>query len=95
MATGTQTDSGTILVRLHRIEGQVRGLTRMIDEEACCIDVVTQMAAVSRALQSVAILLLDEHLHRCVTEALQAGGPVPEDKVREAMAAVSRLVHCH
>ena len=61
--------------RLRRIEGQVRGLQRMIDEDTYCIDVLTQVSAATSALQSVALGLLDEHLHHCVTEAVAAGGP--------------------
>ena len=78
--------------RLARIEGQVRGLARMIDEDQYCIDVLTQVSAVTKALQSVAIGLLDEHLNHCVTQAITEGGAAAEDKVREASAAVARLV---
>ena len=67
--------------RLRRIEGQVRGLQRMIDEDAYCIDVLTQVSATTSALQSVAIGLLDEHLRHCVTEAVAAGGPEGAAKV--------------
>jgi DNA-binding FrmR family transcriptional regulator len=78
--------------RLRRIEGQVRGLQRMIDEDTYCIDVLTQVSATTSALQSVAIGLLDEHLHHCVTEAVVSGGPEGAAKVSEATAAISRLV---
>lgn len=78
--------------RLRRIEGQVRGLQRLVDEDAYCIDVLTQVAAVSKALQSVAVGLLDEHLHHCVAEAVTAGGPEAEAKLQEATAAVQRLL---
>ena len=78
--------------RLRRIEGQVRGLQRMIEEDTYCIDVLTQVSATTSALQSVAIGLLDEHLRHCVTEAVAAGGPDGAAKVAEATAAIGRLV---
>ena len=78
--------------RLRRIEGQVRGLQRMIDEDTYCIDVLTQVSATTSALQSVAMGLLDEHLRHCVTEAVAAGGPEGAAKVAEATAAIGRLV---
>ncbi len=80
------------LVRLRRIEGQVRGLQRMIEEDKYCIDILTQVSAVTRALQSVALGLLDEHLSHCVAEALAEGGDTAAAKVREASEAVARLV---
>ena len=77
--------------RLRRIEGQVRGLQRMIDEEQYCIDVLTQVSAVTRALESFALSLLDEHLRHCVANA--AGHPEHLDlKIDEASAAIQRLV---
>jgi DNA-binding FrmR family transcriptional regulator len=78
--------------RLRRIEGQVQGLQRMVDEDRYCIDVLTQISAATKALQSVALELLDDHLAHCVREAITAGGPEAEDKVAEASAAVARLV---
>jgi CsoR family transcriptional regulator, copper-sensing transcriptional repressor len=78
--------------RLRRIEGQVRGLQSMVDEDRYCIDVLTQISAVTRALQEVAIGLLDEHLAHCVREAIESGGPEADAKVSEASAAVARLV---
>jgi CsoR family transcriptional regulator, copper-sensing transcriptional repressor len=78
--------------RLRRIEGQVRGLQRMVGEDAYCIDVLIQISATTRALQSVAIELLDDHLAHCVQEAIASGGPEAEAKVAEASAAVARLV---
>jgi CsoR family transcriptional regulator, copper-sensing transcriptional repressor len=78
--------------RLRRIEGQVRGLQRMVDEDSYCIDVLTQISAVNRALQAVALELLDDHLSHCVAEALTKGGSDAEDKVAEATAAIARLV---
>jgi DNA-binding FrmR family transcriptional regulator len=78
--------------RLRRIEGQVRGLQRMVDEDKYCIDVLDQVAAVTKALQAVAVELLDEHLSHCVADALAAGGGDAEAKVAEASAAIARLV---
>jgi DNA-binding FrmR family transcriptional regulator len=78
--------------RLRRIEGQVRGLQRMVDEDAYCIDVLTQISAVTRALQGVAIELLEDHLDHCVRDAIRSGGPEADAKVAEATAAVARLV---
>ena len=80
------------LKRLRRIEGQVRGLQRMVDEDAYCIDVLTQVSAATRALQSVALGLLEEHLSHCVAEAVAGGGQEADAKVREASEAVARLV---
>ena len=78
--------------RLRRIEGQVRGLQRMVDEDKYCIDVLDQVAAVTKALQAVAIGLLDDHLSHCVADALIGGGEAAEEKVAEASAAIARLV---
>jgi CsoR family transcriptional regulator, copper-sensing transcriptional repressor len=78
--------------RLRRIEGQVRGLQRMIDEDAYCIDIVTQVSSVTSALRSVALTLMDEHLSHCVSEAAAQGGAVAAEKVSEASAAIARLV---
>ena len=78
--------------RLRRIEGQVRGLQRMVDEDVYCIDVLTQVSAVTRALQAVALGLLEDHLGHCVAQAIEQGGPQAEEKVREAAEAISRLV---
>jgi len=80
------------LKRLRRIEGQVRGLQRLVDEDTYCIDVLTQIAAVTSALQSVAVGLLDEHLHHCVTDAVASGAPDAGEKVDEATQAIARLV---
>jgi CsoR family transcriptional regulator, copper-sensing transcriptional repressor len=80
------------LKRLRRIEGQVRGLQRMVDGDTYCIDVLTQISAVTSALQSVAVGLLDEHLHHCVTDAVASGSPDAGDKVTEATRAIERLV---
>jgi CsoR family transcriptional regulator, copper-sensing transcriptional repressor len=80
------------LARLRRIEGQVRGLQRMVDEDKYCIDVLIQVSAVTAALRSVALGLLEDHLGHCVVEAAAEGGPAAEEKVREASAAIARLV---
>ena len=89
---GYTQDKDAYLKRLRRIEGQVRGLQRMVEEDVYCIDVLTQVSAVTRALQAVAIGLLEDHLGHCVTQAVENGGPEAEEKVKEAAAAVSRLV---
>jgi DNA-binding FrmR family transcriptional regulator len=78
--------------RLRRIEGQVRGLQRMIEEDAYCVDVLTQIASVSKALQGVGLGLLDEHVRHCVREAAVADGDEGDAKVHEAVAAVARLL---
>ena len=80
------------LKRLRRIEGQARGLQRMVEEEKYCIDILTQVSAVTKALQSVALGLLDEHLSHCVMQAAQAGGPEARVKIEEASEAIARLV---
>jgi DNA-binding FrmR family transcriptional regulator len=89
---GYTQDKDAYVRRLRRIEGQVRGLQRMVDTDVYCIDVLTQVSAVTRALQAVALGLLEDHLSHCVTEAIEQGGPEAAEKVREAAAAVSRLV---
>ena len=78
--------------RLRRIEGQIRGLQRMVDEDTYCIDVLTQVSAATKALESVALELLDGHLAHCVREAVAGGGPEADAKVAEASAAIARLV---
>jgi DNA-binding FrmR family transcriptional regulator len=80
------------LTRLRRIEGQARGLQRMVEDEKYCIDILTQVSAMTKALQSVALGLLEEHLSHCVVSAAQAGGPEADEKVREAADAIARLV---
>lgn len=81
-----------LLARLRKVEGQVRGLARMVEEDTYCIDVLTQVSATTRALEAVALSLLDDHLTHCVAEATAQGGQVAEDKLREASAAIARLV---
>jgi DNA-binding FrmR family transcriptional regulator len=78
--------------RLRRVEGQVRGLQRMVDEDKYCIDVLDQVAAVTKALQAVAIELLDDHLSHCDADALTTGGTTADEKLAEASAAIARLV---
>lgn len=78
--------------RLRRIEGQIRGLQRMVDSDEYCIDILTQISAATRALQAVSLSLLDEHLKHCVSEAITEGGDAAETKIREASDAIARLV---
>ena len=80
------------LKRLRRIEGQARGLQRMVQEEQYCIDILTQVSAITKALQSVSLGLLDEHLNHCVVNAVAAGGEEADAKLKEASAAIARLV---
>jgi DNA-binding FrmR family transcriptional regulator len=89
---GYTQDKDAYLKRLRRVEGQVRGLQRMVEEDTYCVDVLTQISAATRALQAVAIGLLEDHLSHCVTQAIEQGGPDAQEKVREATAAISRLV---
>jgi DNA-binding FrmR family transcriptional regulator len=85
-------NKNSYLVRLRRIEGQIRGLQRMVEEDKYCIDILTQVAAATKALQSVALGLLEEHLSHCVVDAVAEGGDTATDKVREASEAIARLV---
>ncbi|MEO9322907.1 metal-sensitive transcriptional regulator [Nocardioides sp. C4-1] len=80
------------LKRMKRIEGQVRGIERMIENDTYCIDILTQVSAVTKALQAVALGLVDEHMSHCVLDAAKAGGPEAEAKLKEASAAIARLV---
>ncbi len=81
------------LKRLRRIEGQVRGIQRMVEDDAYCIDVLTQLSAATKALQSVGIGLLEEHVNHCVMEAARKGDPdAAREKVAEATRAIERLV---
>ncbi len=80
------------LRRLRRIEGQTRGLQRMVENDEYCIDVLTQISAVSSALKSVSLLLLEEHLNHCVAHAVQSGGEEADAKLAEANAAIARLL---
>src|SRR5262245_19748707 len=83
-------DKQALLGRLRRIEGQVRGVHRMVEEDTYCIDVLTQISAATKALQAVAVGLLEGHLAHCVVEAAREGDPT--DKVKEAADAIARLV---
>jgi CsoR family transcriptional regulator, copper-sensing transcriptional repressor len=89
---GYSDDKEAVLRRLRRVEGQIRGLQRMVDEDAYCIDVLTQVSAATRALESVALELLGDHLAHCVREAVTKGGPEADAKVQEAREAIERLV---
>ena len=87
--TGTKDD---YLKRLRRVEGQVRGVQKMVDSDTYCIDVLTQISAINRALQAVSIGLLEDHLSHCVSDAVRSGGSEADDKIREASDAIARLV---
>jgi DNA-binding FrmR family transcriptional regulator len=89
---GYSDDKAAVLLRLRRIEGQVRGLQRMVESDQYCIDVLTQVSATTRALESVALRLLDDHLSHCVAHAVAEGGDVADAKLAEASAAIARLV---
>ena len=80
------------LKRLRRIEGQARGLQRMVENDQYCIDILTQVSAMTKALQSVSLGLLEDHLNHCVVDAARTGGPEADAKVREASDAIARLV---
>ncbi len=89
---GYTANKDAYLKRLRRVEGQVRGLQRMVEEDQYCIDILTQVSAVTSALESVALGLLEEHLSHCVAQAIAEGGEAAEAKVREASEAIARLV---
>jgi CsoR family transcriptional regulator, copper-sensing transcriptional repressor len=89
---GYSGEKDAILKRLRRIEGQVRGLERMVEEDRYCIDVLDQVASVTRSLQSAALVLLDDHLAHCVADALATGGKEATDRLEEASAAIARMV---
>ena len=91
-AYGYVSDKAALVKRLHRIEGQVRGIERMVEEERYCIDVLTQISAVTTALESLAIKILDDHVRHCVAGALASGDPSQaEEKSRELLEAVQRF----
>jgi DNA-binding FrmR family transcriptional regulator len=92
MSPGYSANKESHLKRLRRIEGQVRGLQRMVESDTYCIDVLTQVSAATKALESVALLLLGEHLEHCVTEAIGVGGETADAKIKEASTAIARLV---
>ncbi|GAB2750484.1 metal-sensitive transcriptional regulator [Nocardioides pakistanensis] len=88
---GYITDKQALLIRLRRIEGQVRGLQRQVENETYCVEILTQVAAATKALESVALMLLDQHLQHCLTHAAD---PTERDqKLTEASRAIARLVH--
>lgn len=89
---GYITDKAKYLKRLKRIEGQARGISRMIEEERYCIDILTQTDALTKAMQGVALALLDDHLRHCVRDAAAVGGAAADNKLSEASAAIARLV---
>jgi len=89
---GYSGDKDGYLKRLRRIEGQIRGLQRMVENDEYCIDVLTQISAATKALQAVSLGLIDEHLKHCVAEAIAEGGDAADAKVREASDAIARLV---
>lgn len=92
MNPGYSEDKQQVLTRLRRIEGQVRGLQRMVESDTYCIDVLTQVAAVTKALQGVGLHLLDDHLHHCVAGAAGGDHAHTEQLVHEATRAVERLL---
>jgi CsoR family transcriptional regulator, copper-sensing transcriptional repressor len=85
-------DKDAYIKRLRRIEGQVRGLQRMVEQDKYCIDILTQVSAATKALQSVALGLLEEHLGHCVVQAVSEGGDTASEKISEASDAIARLV---
>jgi DNA-binding FrmR family transcriptional regulator len=91
-ARGYDDKKDQYLKRLRRIEGQARGLQRMVEEDQYCIDILTQVSAMTKALQSVSLGLLDDHLNHCVVDAARAGGAESDAKIREASEAIARLV---
>lgn len=92
MERGYTGNKEAVQKRLRRIEGQIRGLQRMVDDDKYCIDILTQISASTKALQAVALELLEDHLGHCVTNAIAGGGPDAQEKIREASAAIERLV---
>lgn len=89
---GYEMSKEQLLARLRRVEGQIRGLQQMVEADRYCVDVLTQIAAVTKALQSVAVGLLDDHLRHCVADAVATGGSEADRKLGEATAAIERLL---
>ncbi|MET4095812.1 metal-sensitive transcriptional regulator [Arthrobacter sp. UYCu712] len=89
---GYITDKERYLARLKRIEGQARGIARMVDEEQYCIDILTQVSALTAALRGVALGLLDDHMKHCVLDAAQLGDEAGLAKMQEATEAIARFV---
>ncbi len=90
--TGYSDNKDDHLKRLRRIEGQVRGIAKMVEDDKYCIDILTQVSAATKALQSVALNLLDDHMAHCVVDAAREGGVAQEVKLKEASDAIARLV---
>ena len=91
-STGYLDDKDRVIARLRRIEGQTRAITRMVEQDTYCIDVITQISACDKALKAVALKLMDSHLNHCVRRAASEGGAVADEKLAEASAAIARLV---
>jgi DNA-binding FrmR family transcriptional regulator len=89
---GYTADKSAYQKRLRRVEGQVRGIARMVEDDSYCIDILTQISAATKALQAVALGLLEDHLNHCVRQAVEHGGEDADAKVQEAAAAIGRLV---
>ncbi|GAB3185597.1 metal-sensitive transcriptional regulator [Nesterenkonia halophila] len=89
---GYMSEKEKYLSRVRRIEGQARGIHRMIEDDTYCIDILTQISAMTSALENVGLALLDDHLKHCVAHAVQNGGDEAEEKLQEAQAAIRRLV---
>ncbi|MCU1401322.1 MAG: transcriptional regulator [Acidimicrobiales bacterium] len=92
MAAAYDMQKTDIAKRLARVEGQVRGIARMVDEDRYCIDILDQVSAITKALQQVSLGLLHDHLGHCVAHAVQEGGPQAQEKIEEATAAIARLM---
>jgi CsoR family transcriptional regulator, copper-sensing transcriptional repressor len=92
MRPGYIDDKEVIQKRLRRVEGQVRGIQRMVDEDRYCIAILEQISAATKALQAVGLGLLDDHLAHCVSDAVRTGGDEATEKLNEASAAIARLV---
>ena len=92
MAHGYDERRDELQARLRRIEGQVRGLQRMVDEDRYCIDVLTQISSATRALQGVAVTMLDDHVRHCVKDAIEHGPEAGDEKIEEALDVIARLV---
>ena len=89
---GYSSSKDDVLLRLRRIEGQVRGLQRLVNEDTWCIDVLTQISSVTKALQGVGVGLLDDHIRHCVRAAVQEGGSEGDDRIEEVVLAIQRLL---
>lgn len=91
-APGYSAEKRALINRLHRIEGQVRAIAKMVEKDQYCIDIITQVSAANSALKSVQLVLLDDHLAHCVATAAEEGGDVAAEKLKEASVAISRIV---